>query len=118
MVIVQGDLFWAELGTPVGSGPGFRRPVVVIQNDWFNRSRISTTVVCVVTSNLALAAMPGNVRLARGEANLRKRSVVNVSQIITVDKSLLEEKIGSLSEARLLEIVAGVHLLINPVEAE
>ncbi|MFZ1397711.1 MAG: type II toxin-antitoxin system PemK/MazF family toxin, partial [Candidatus Promineifilaceae bacterium] len=86
MVINQGDVFWLFAGMLSGSEPGFRRPHVVIQNNVFNHSQINTTVVCAITSNLQRAQVPGNVRLYKGEANLPKPSVVNVSQLFTVDK--------------------------------
>ena len=95
MVISQGEVFWVNLGTPSGSAPGYRHPHVVVQNNLFNRSRISTVVVCALTSHLKRAASPGNVTLAKGEANLPRRSVVNISQIFTVDKMDLGEKIGT-----------------------
>ena len=118
MVIDQGDLFWVELGDPVGSEPAYRHPHVVIQNNLFNRSRINTVVVCALTSNLKRANLPGNVLLDRGEAGLPKRSVVNVSQIFTVDKTQLTEKMGALSSARVDEILAGIDLLLEPREIE
>jgi mRNA interferase MazF len=108
MVIQQGDVFWASLPPAVGSGPGFRHPAVVIQNNVFNQSRIATCVVCMIASNLTLAAAPGNVLLAKGEANLSKRSVVNVSQIYTLDKIQLIQKIGTLSKPRAEEVLEGV----------
>lgn len=116
MVIAQGDVFWLDTGAPRGSGPGFRRPYVVVQNDVFNASRIQTTVLCAVTSNLARAKAPGNLLLRKGEANLPRPSVVNVSQIVTVDKSVLVERIGTLSRQRVLEIVAGLRLVLVPRE--
>lgn len=116
MVIAQGDIFWLDLGAPRGSGPGFRRPHVVVQNDVFNASRIQTTVLCAITSNLERAKAPGNVLLQKGEANLPRASVVNVSQIVTVDKSFLKEKIGALSRRRVLEIFSGLRLVIRPRE--
>ena len=92
MVINQGDVFWIDFGEPSGSEPGYRHPHVVIQNNLFNRSRINTVVVCALTSNLKRAAAPGNVLLKKGEANLPKGSVVNISQVFTVIKSdLLSE---------------------------
>ena len=114
MVISQGDVFWVEFGAPSGSGPGYRHPHVVIQNNAFNRSAIGTIVVCSVTSNLKLDAAPGNVTLKKGEAGLTKRSVVNISQIYTVDKSDLVKRIGSLSPRIMAEVLAGVHLLVEP----
>lgn len=117
-MINQGDVFWIDLGEPSGSGPGYRHPHVVIQNNLFNRSRINTVVVCALTSNLKRADAPGNVLLSPGEANLPKRSVVNVSQIFTVDKSDLVEKIGTLSRQRVREILDGIQLLLEPREAD
>ncbi len=114
MVIEQGDVFWIDLGDPLGSEPGYRHPHVVIQNNVFNRSRIGAVVVCVITSNLKRAEAPGNVLLNQGEANLPKPSVVNVSQLFTVDKSELVEKIGALSPARVRQILAGVRLVLDP----
>ena len=114
MVIKQGDIYWIDLGEPSGSAPGYRHPHVVIQNNIFNRSRINTVVVCALTSNLKRAESPGNVFLEKGEANLPKQSVVNVSQIFTVDKRDLGEKIGALSARRIGQILDGVHLLIDP----
>lgn len=114
MVINQGDIFWVDLGEPSGSEPGYRHPHVVIQNNLFNKSRINTVVVCALTSNLKRAKAPGNVLLAPGEANLPKQSVVNVSQIYTVDKRDLTEKIGTLSSQRIREILDGVYLLLEP----
>jgi len=116
MVILQGDIFWLDPGSPKGSGPGFRRPHVVVQNDVFNASAIRTTVICAVTSNLERAKAPGNVLLRKGEANLPRPSVVNVSQVITVDKSDLLEKIGTLSPPRIREIITGLLLLFQPRE--
>lgn len=116
MIVGQGDVFWVDLPATRGSDPGFRRPFVVVQNDVFNASRIQTTVLCAVTTNLARAKAPGNVLLRKGEANLPHPSVVNVSQVITVDKSVLREKIGTLSAERILEIAAGLRLVIEPRE--
>ena len=114
MVIRQGDVFWADLDEPPGSTPGYRRPVVVVQNDVFNLSRIQTVVVCALTSNLKRAAAPGNVLLGSGEGNLPKQSVVNVCQVFTVDRTLLGETIGQLSFLRVAEILDGIHLVLEP----
>jgi mRNA interferase MazF len=114
MVIDQGDVFWVDLDDPSGSEPGYRHPHVVIQNNVFNHSRINTVVVCPLTSNLTRAKAPGNVLLDEGEANLPKQSVVNVSQIFTVDKKSLSEKTGTLSRRRVRQVVAGVRLVIEP----
>lgn len=118
MVINQGDIFWVDLDDPSESEPGYRHPHVVIQNNLFNRSRINTVVVCALTSNLKRAQAPGNVLLKSREANLPKQSVVNVSQIFTVDKTQLSEKIGALSTQRVREILTGLRLLTEPREAE
>ena len=114
MVINQGDIFWVDLGEPLGSEPGYRHPHVVLQNNVFNRSRINTVVVCALTTNLKRAKSPGNVLLGKGEANLPKQSVVNVSQIFTVEKSQLDEYIGAVSRRRISEILKGVNLVIEP----
>ena len=114
MVIQQGEIYWIDLSDPSGSSPAYRHPHVVIQNNVFNQSRINTVVVCVITSNLKRAKAPGNVLLDEGEGNLPKQSVVNVSQIFTVDKGDLEEKIGMLSRKRVGEILAGVQLVLEP----
>jgi mRNA interferase MazF len=118
MVIEQGDVFWVDLGDPSGSGPGYRHPHVVIQNNLFNRSRINTVVVCVITSNLKRTQAPGNVLLKKGEADLPKPSVVNVSQIFTVDKSELIEKIGTLSPQRVRQILDGIRLITEPRDVD
>ena len=114
MVINQGNVFWVDLGDPARSEPGYRHPHVVIQNNVFNRSRINTVVVCALGSNLRRAKAPGNVLLEKGEASLPKQSVVNVSQIFTVDKRDLGEKIGALSRRRVRQILDGVRLVIEP----
>lgn len=117
-MIRQGDVFWIDLGEPSGSGPGYRHPHVIVQNDLFNRSRIRTVVVCVITSNLRRAEAPGNVLLEPGEANLPKPCVVNVSQIFTVDKQDLVERIGTLSPRRVREILSGLDLVLKPRDVE
>lgn len=116
MTIKQGDIFWVDLGISKASEPGYKHPHVVIQNNVFNVSKINTVVVCALTSNVRRAAAPGNVLLKKGEANLPKDTVVNISQIITVDKSDLIEKIGSLSPSKMKQVVEGVKLLLEPRE--
>jgi len=116
MVINQGDIFWLDLGRPFGSEPGYRHPHVVIQNDSYNRSRINTVVVCALTTNVALADAPGNVLLHKGEANLPEASVVNITQVLTVDKRRFKEKIGALSAKRLRQVLQGVRMLLEPIE--
>ena len=118
MVINQGDIFWIDLDEPSDSAPGYRHPHVVIQNNVFNRSRINTVVICALTSNLRRAMAPGNVLLAPGEGNLPKQSVVNVSQLFTVDKSQLGDKIGTLSARRVRDILNGIRLLTEPRDLE
>jgi mRNA interferase MazF len=114
VVVRQGDVFWVELGAPRGSEPGYRHTHVVIQNNVFNSSRIDTVVVMALTSNLHRAEAPGNVALDKGEANLPKKSVVNVSQVFTVDRSQLAQKIGSLSPERVREILNGLRTVTEP----
>lgn len=116
MEIRQGDIFWVDLGQPSGSEPGYRHPHLVIQNNIFNKSRISTVVVCSLTSNLQRAQSPGNVMLDKGEANLTKQSVINITQIFTVDKKDLVEKIGSITSDRMRQVLEGIELLIGPRE--
>jgi len=118
MVINQGDVFWIEFNEPSGSEPGYRHPHVVIQNNLFNRSRINTVLVCTLTSNLKRSDAPGNVTLNKGEANLPKKSVVNISQIFTMNKGDLSEKIGTLSRDRISQIIHGVRLITEPREVD
>lgn len=113
MVIKQGDVFWVELAEPKGREAGYRRPHVVVQSNLFNQSQIGTVLLCTLTSNLKLAKVPGNVFLKIGEASLPKDSVVNVAQMITIDKSELVEKIGRLLPSRIKQIVDGIHLMID-----
>jgi len=115
-VIHQGDVYWVSLRPPVGSEPGFRHPLVVVQNNLFNRSRIGTVIACAITSNLARAHAPGNVLLRKGEANLPRRSVVNISQLVTIDKGALDQKIGSLSPHRVREILDGIGFILVPTD--
>jgi mRNA interferase MazF len=110
-VIRQGEIYWLHFGPADGSAPAGRRPALVVQHDRFNRSHISTTVVAAVTSNLRLGAMPGNVRLRRGEAGLSRASVVNISQIRTLDKTRLGDRVGVLGAARMRDVLKGLALL-------
>jgi mRNA interferase MazF len=114
-VVRQGDVYWLDVGLPSGSEPGGLRPFVVVQNDLFNERGIATTVVCGVTSNLRRAAAPGNVLLDTGEGGLKRRSVVNVTQLYTVDKLHLTDAIGRLSRLRIQQILEGIHLVHDPV---
>jgi len=108
----QGEVYWLRFGGR-GSEPRGRRPAVVVQHDRFNRSAIRTTVVAAITSNLRLAAMPGNVRLRKGEANLPRPSVVNVSQVLTIDRTRLAERVGNLGGDRLRDVLGGLALLFG-----
>ncbi len=108
----QGEVYWLTFAGD-GSEPRGRRPAVVVQHDRFNRSAIRTTVVAAVTSNLRLAAMPGNVRLRKGEANLSRPSVVNVSQILTIDRARLAERVGTLGAERVRDVLEGLALLLG-----
>lgn len=113
MVIERGEIWWADLPEPTGSEPGFRRPVLVIQSDGFNRSRIATVIVLVVTSNLRLAEAPGNVFLPKKITGLDKDSIANISQVITVDKSFLTEKAGAIPVFQLREIENGLRMVLG-----
>lgn len=114
MEIKQGDIYWVDFGYPGGSAPGFLHPYVIIQNDLFNRSKINTVIALALTSNLTRASVPGNVLLKKGEGNLPKSSVVDVSQIMTIDKTDLGEKVGHLSGIRIGEILEGLRLITEP----
>jgi mRNA interferase MazF len=104
----RGEIWWASLPSPTGSGPGFRRPVLVVSADSYNRSGIRTVIAAVVTSNLQLAEAPGNVRVGKRESGLPKPSVVNVSQILTLDKSRLEEKVKAIPRSVLRDVDSGL----------
>lgn len=108
----RGEVWWASLPAPAGSAPGLRRPVVVVQSNPFNESRISTVVVAAIIGNLALAEAPGNVRLSVGESGLPKPSVVNVSQLTTLDRGALTEKVSSLAQSTLCSIDDGLRLVL------
>ncbi len=108
----QGEVYWLRFAGR-GSEPAGRRPALVVQHDRFNRSAIQTTVVAAITSNLRLAAMPGNVRLRKGEANLSRPSVVNVTQLRTVDRDRLIEQVGHLAPGRLREVLDGLALVFG-----
>jgi mRNA interferase MazF len=113
MVISQGEVWWADLSEPVGSAPGFRRPVVVVQSDSFNRSRIATVVCVPLTSNLHWADAPGNVLLTSAVSSLPKDSVANVSQPVNVDRELLTELVGKLPDAKLELILYGLDVVLG-----
>jgi mRNA interferase MazF len=113
VVISQGDVCWADLPDPVGSGPGFRRPVLVVQGDPLNRSRIATTVCVPLTSNLKWADAPGNVLLPARSTGLGKDSVANVSQLLTLDRIVLSERVGKVPKKQLELVFAGVDLVLG-----
>ncbi|MFY9908482.1 MAG: type II toxin-antitoxin system PemK/MazF family toxin [Candidatus Sulfotelmatobacter sp.] len=113
MVISQGDIWWADLPVPARSGPGFRRPVAVVQCDALNQSRIATVVCVPLTSNLKWALAPGNVRLSTRITGLPKDSVANVSQIISLDRFLLTERAGKLPRAKLELLFSGIDLVLG-----
>lgn len=116
MVIKQGEIYWVDLGESSGSEPGYKHPHIVIQNNLFNSSLINTVVMCSLTSNIKRGSSPGNVVLKKGEANLPKKSVVNITQIYTVDRNDLCEKIGTVNIDRVKEILSGIQLLTEPRE--
>jgi mRNA interferase MazF len=111
--VKRGEIWWASLPEPVGSGPGFRRPVVVVQSDPFNESRIGTVVIAAISSNLHWALSPGNVRLSRRVSKLARESVVNVSQLLTVDKTLLTQRIARLGAEQLRMVDDGLRLVLG-----
>jgi len=113
MVIGRGEIWWANLPEPVGSNPGFRRPVLVVQSDSFNQSKIQTVVVAVITKNLELAKAPGNVLITARASRLPGDSVVNVSQVITIDKSLLTEFVSTLPNKKMEKIEEGLRLVLS-----
>ncbi|MEX2587652.1 MAG: type II toxin-antitoxin system PemK/MazF family toxin [Actinomycetota bacterium] len=113
VVVAQGDVLWASLPNPLGSGPGLTRPVVIVQGDAFNASRLATVVVVPLTSNVRWATAPGNVLLRQRQTGLPKDSVANVSQIVAIDRSVLSEHIGRVSRAQLELILHGIDILLG-----
>jgi mRNA interferase MazF len=113
VVISQGEVWWADLGMPSGSAPGLRRPVVVVQGDAFNRSRIGTVVCVPLTSNLAWADAPGNVLLPSGTTGLPKDSVANVSQVLTLDKTDLTERVGKVARPKIDLLLWGIDVVLG-----
>ena len=113
MVVSQGEIWWADLPAPTGSGPGFRRPVVVVQADALNRSRVGTVVCVPLTSNLKWALAPGNVHLPARATGLPKDSVANVSQTISIDKELLTARVGKLSRSNLELVLSGIDTVLG-----
>ena len=109
----RGEVWWASLPEPGGSGPGFRRPVLVIQSDPFNESRINTVIVAVVTSNMRLVEAPGNVLLQRRQSRLPRDSVINVSQLLTIDKAFLTERVSLLRPQIMAKVEGGLKLVLG-----
>jgi mRNA interferase MazF len=109
----RGEVWWASLPAPTSSGPGFRRPVLVLQSNPFNQSRIATTIVAVITSNMTRADAPGNVRVERAESGLPKASVVNVSQLLTLDRELLTQRVRSLPAEAMRRVDEGLRLVLG-----
>ena len=113
MVIKRGEIWWAELPESSGSEPGYKRPLVIIQSNEFNSSNIGTVIAAVITSNIYLASAPGNILLSKKNSKLSKKSVVNVSQLITVDKSFLTDKVHTLSSKLMAQIDDGIRLVLK-----
>lgn len=111
--MVRGEVWWTDLGAARGSEPARRRPVVVVQADAFNRSKIGTVMVAAITSNLGRSEAPGNVRLNKGAANLPRPSVVNVAHVMTVNRDELRERVGALAPAKMREVDAGLRLALE-----
>jgi mRNA interferase MazF len=112
-VVKRGEIWWADLGEPQGSEPGFRRPVLIVQADAFNASRIGTVVVAAITSNLLLVEAPGNVRLTRRQSRLPRESVVNVSQLLSLDRRFLVERVGKLADSSMASVDSGMRLALS-----
>lgn len=112
-MIRRGEIWWASLPRPAGSEPGYRRPVLVVQTNEFNESGIRTVVVLTITSNLRLAGAPGNVLCRKGDTGLAKESVINVSQVVTVNKARLTERIGTLPSTLMREVEVGLRLVLG-----
>jgi len=109
----RGEIWWAALPAPSGSGPGFQRPVLIVQSNPFNESRIATVIVAIVTSNLAIADAPGNVHISKSDSGLSKPSVVNVSQVVTLDRKLLRKRVRPLSGDALRRVDEGLRLVMS-----
>jgi len=113
VALSQGEIWWADLGEPMGSAPGFRRPVLVVQGDALNRSRIATVVCVPLTSNLRWASAPGNVALSEKDTGLPKESVANVSQVVTLDKTALCDQVGKIPAGKLGLVFTGIDIVLG-----
>jgi mRNA interferase MazF len=118
MVIRRGQVWWADLGPPRGASPGYERPVVIVQADGFNKTDISSVIIAIATTNLRLARMPGNAFISRGIGGLKEDSVVNITQLFTVDKSDLLELLGTLPQSSLDQIDKGLRLVLSLKNSE
>jgi mRNA interferase MazF len=113
MVVKRGEIWWASMGEPRGSEPGYRRPVVIISSNEFNQSLIQTVVCAAITSNLRLINAPGNFKLAKSKSGINRDSVVNVSQLITLDKSFFTEQVGKLNNKQIYSLKEGLKLVLD-----
>jgi mRNA interferase MazF len=113
MVTKRGEIWWASLPDPIGSSPGYKRPILIVQSNEFNKSKIKTLIAVTITSNTRLAAAPGNIILSAKNSKLTRKSVINVSQIITIHKSFLTEKVHTLSNAIMAEVDEGLRLVLK-----
>jgi mRNA interferase MazF len=113
VAIAHGDVWWADLAEPIGSGPGYRRPVLVVQGESLNRSRIPTVVCVILTSNMQWADAPGNVNLLSEMTGLPKDSVANVSRIVTLDRGTLTERVGKLAHSKMDLILSGIDIVLG-----
>ena len=113
MVVKKGEVWWTSLGDPRGSEPGFKRPVIIVSANEFNKSAIKTVIVAVITSNLRLAEAPGNFSVSKKDSGLAKESVVNISQLLTLDKSFLVEKSKKIPELKLIRLNEGLKLVLS-----
>ena len=113
MVVKRGEIWWATLDEPSGSEPGYCHPVVIISSNEFNNSQIQTVIVAVITSNLRLADAPGNIILSKKNSGLNQDSVINISQLLTLDKSFITEQIGQLNNNFLHKLNNGIKLVLN-----
>ena len=111
--MIRGEIWWTSLRAPSGSEPAYRRPILIVQADSFNRSKINTVIAAAITSNLRLAQAPGNVRLTKRQSGLKRDSVVNVSQVVTLNKSFLTERVGRVPASKLREVDEGLRLVLG-----
>ena len=109
----RGEVWWGSLPPPTGSGPGYRRPVLIIQANSFNDSRVATVIVAIITTNMAIESAPGNVRLGKADSGLPKPAVVNISQLFTIDRFLLTERVRALPGQSMDQVEAGLRLVLN-----